>query len=655
MNLAERNPAEEAWRKSAAACLAEYKNNFRPRTALSVADWAEENRVLTVESGAAGRYNVSTTPWMRLPMDCVGEDHPAEYIVFIKPAQSGGTEGMINAMGCIAAMWPSPMIYALSKQDLLTSMVHSRIFPMFMNTKALRDRITFKRDSVGSAATSKTIPFPGGRLWMVSARSGSSLRGQSARVVFADEVDGWPASLPGGEGDPLELLINRTIKFGETRKIFIASTPKGGFDSSRVYRNYMETNRCLFFIPCPECDAFQNLEFERLIWTNGDPASARYSCSECDAMWTDDDKNSVMHRGEWRPTMERKDNKRWGFWLNQLYSPPGWQSFRDLADKFEKAENNPERMAAFVNTALATPFDHTEFQPSLEAVKNQVELPAGATCPEEVNVITAGMDVHNERTEMYCYGWSSSKEIPWALDRVIFNGSMNDEKMHEMMINKIQSISFKKPSGIEMPVYLAAIDTGGHWTKNTYKFIERWYATERWLRGKGELPNSWTDIIGVKGNNQYHGDMVYKAKRNVSDLGVPDRPIDLFNVRTPAIKELLYKKMDEGQLVSLKRWREGNLEVSDKYYDEIRAEQMTQSTRSENIRFILPSGAANHALDCFVYAYAALKHIPPINWDETMQRQEAEAAAAIKKRDRIARGGRRKTAKGRKSSARVVK
>ena len=407
---------------------------------------------------------------MRDVMDACGETHPAQFIVFIKPSQCGSTEGMVSAIGAIADMWPCPMIYALPDLSALRDMAHARFHPMFNTTDALNDKINHRRTSDGQGVTTLRIPYPGGRLSMVTARSSVAGRAMTARCIFADEVDAYPASLPGGEGDPLDALITRTISFGETRKIFIGSTPKGGFDSSTVYRHYQNTDRRLFYVPCPSCKKFQNLLFKHLVWDRGQPDTAKYQCPHCKEMWDEDDKDSIMPFGEWRPTRKTKTKTRIGFWLNQLYSPRGFKSWAQMAEDYEAAENDVSKMAMFVQTSLATPFEHSEFQPSKKAVKNQIELPDGVHCPLEVSLITCGMDVHDDRVELYSFGWSTEKEIPYALDRAIFKGRMTDDVFQKELFHSISKISYTKENGAIMTPRLFAIDTGHH-TKETYDFI----------------------------------------------------------------------------------------------------------------------------------------------------------------------------------------
>ena len=144
----------------------------------------------------------------------------------------------------------------------------------------------------------------------------------------------------------------------------------------------------------------------------------------------------------------------------------------------------------------------------------------------------------------------------------------------------------------------------------------------------------------------WFGELIYKSKRSVNEQGEFERKIDLYNLRVSGIKALLYKKMNNGELISLKKWRDGK-KVEEKFYDEIRAEHMVKSPRTDTVKFILPSGVANHALDCFVYAYAALKYIP-VRWDLMRKRYDEERAQLLAGANKK-RGKNNKSAKSPKS------
>ena len=66
--------------------------------------------------------------------------------------------------------------------------------------------------------------FPGGILILTGANSAVGLRSMTARYIFLDEVDAYPASADE-EGDPVALAEARSRTFAQRRKVFLVSTP----------------------------------------------------------------------------------------------------------------------------------------------------------------------------------------------------------------------------------------------------------------------------------------------------------------------------------------------------------------------------------------------------------------------------------------------
>lgn len=86
---------------------------------------------------------------------------------------------------------------------------------------------------------------------MTGANSAVGLRSTPVRYLFLDEVDGYPGDADG-EGDPVDLAIQRTTTFRGRRKIYMVSTPtlKG---HSRIEAAYLDSDQRYFHVPCQHC------------------------------------------------------------------------------------------------------------------------------------------------------------------------------------------------------------------------------------------------------------------------------------------------------------------------------------------------------------------------------------------------------------------
>ena len=183
----------------------------------------------------------------------------------------------------------------------------------------------------------------GACLILTGANSPASLRALPARIVLLDEVDAYPGDV-GGEGDPVDLAIQRAEIYGSSKRILCISTPteKG---LSRIDRLYQETDRRRYFVPCARCGEGIVLEFAALHLERG---QALYRCPLCERDIEERDKLAMLEAGEWRPTSSCDPDTR-GYHISQIYSP--WTAWRDLLRRAAAAEGVSREARRFSSTA----------------------------------------------------------------------------------------------------------------------------------------------------------------------------------------------------------------------------------------------------------------------------------------------------------------
>ena len=158
----------------------------------------------------------------------------------------------------------------------------------------LRERVRERR-SRDSGNTVLSKEFPGGVLILTGANSAVGLRSMPARYLFLDEVDAYPGDVEG-EGDPILLAERRSATF-QRRKILLVSTPKTR-GLSRIEREYEQSDRRRYFVPCPHCGEHQTLEFGNLRWPEGRPREAEYACGQCGALIGERHKTAMLEQGD---------------------------------------------------------------------------------------------------------------------------------------------------------------------------------------------------------------------------------------------------------------------------------------------------------------------------------------------------------------------
>ena len=303
-----------------------------------------------------------------------------------------------------------------------------------------------------SANTILAKEFPGGLLVMTGANSAVGLRSMAATYLFLDEVDAYPGDVDG-EGDPVNLALARTRTFAR-RKIFMVSTPKLA-GHSRIEAAFEESDQRRFWVPCPHCDAYQTLKFAQVKWPEGLPNRAVYHCENCNAAIENYQKATMLERGEWR-AQAPGDGRTAGFHLSSLYSPVGWFSWNDAAAMFVSAQNSPERLQVCVNTIFGETWREIGEAPDWKRLYDRRDQTRrDGMLPNEVFLLTAGVDIQRDRVEVQIVGWGRRRRA-WLIDYRVFEGDPARQEIWQQ-VDSLLAESFSHPAGPRLLIRKLAI------------------------------------------------------------------------------------------------------------------------------------------------------------------------------------------------------
>ncbi|SNB69693.1 Phage terminase, large subunit GpA [Rhodoblastus acidophilus] len=421
---------------------------------------------------------IPTLPYLAEIMDCLSIASPVERVVFMKGAQTGGTEAGLNAIGYWIAHAPGIILTVWPSLDMVRRNSRTRIEPLIEGTPALRSKIAPARaKDPGNTLSQKE--FTGGSLVMTGANSATGLRSLPARYLVMDEVDAFPADADG-EGDPVALAVQRTVTFRGRRKILMISTPTDS-GVSRIEKAFIESDQRRYFVPCPHCQAFQTLKWAGVKWPEGEPRKAFYACEVCGGVIEEADKPAMLAAGEWRATApENKDAA--GFHLSALYSP--FEAWGEIAVEFLAARRDPLRLKPWTNTKLGEPFEDRDAE-ALDAASFISRLEGwGETLPEGVLTITAGVDVQNDRLALEIVGWGVGEES-WSLQYDEIWGDPSKPDLWATLDAELLR-AFEHPRAGRMHVRAACIDSGGHHTQTVYRYAQERAGRSVWaIKGRG--------------------------------------------------------------------------------------------------------------------------------------------------------------------------
>ena len=558
---------------------------------LTVSEWADEHRMLSQKASAEpGRWRTQRTPYLREIMDDLSPGSPVMSVAFMAGAQVGKTETGNNWLGFIMHHAPGPAMMVQPTVDTAKRVSKQRLAPMLEESPALRGLVRDNR-SRDSGNTQLSKEFPGGILIIAGANSAVGLRSMPVRYLFCDEIDGYPMDVDG-EGDPIQLAEKRTTTFAR-RKIFKCSTPTIR-DVSRIEREFLAGDQRRFYVPCPHCEHMQWLRWANMKWDRDEPQTAAYACEACGVLIEERFKPQMLAGGEWRPTAECADRRIRSYHLSSLYSPLGWKSWADIVAEFLAAKGDAPSLKTWVNTVLGETWEE-EYAARVDAdgLMSRMELYKPGVAPAAVLAITAGVDVQDNRIAIVIIGWGESEES-WRISHQEIHG---DPAKPEVWLELDKALdAIEHALGVQMPIAAVAIDSGGHFTHQVYQFARE---RRRW------------HVLAIKGQSQRNKPAIGKPSK--VDLNWKGQTVkggaEVYPVGTDTIKSVIYGRLKFNEPgPGYYHFHDG---LSAEYFEQLTSEKLvTRYTRGFPVReWTKKPGARNEALDCEVYAYAALQWV----------------------------------------------
>jgi phage terminase large subunit GpA-like protein len=566
-----------------------FLDGLRPEEPLTVSEWADRYRKLSSKASAEpGPWRTNRTPYLREPMDCLSSSSPVQRVVMMFAAQTGKTEAGSNWLGYVIDHAPGPMLCVQPTVEMAKRLSKQRLESMITDTPCLAAKIAPSR-ARDSGNTMFSKDFSGGIMLLTGANSSTGLRSAPCRYLFADEVDAYPSDVDG-EGDPVALAERRTTTFAR-RKILLTSTPTVK-DFSRIEAEYLRSDQRRFYVPCPSCGGMQWLQWPRLKWDAKRPGDVRYQCEHCGERFEENHKPMMLAAGEWRATAP-SDGRTAGFQLSGLYSPLGWCSWEQLVDDFLRAKSDAPALKAFVNTRLAETWEE-DYAAAVSAdglMTKRLAYESG-TCPDGVVLLTCGVDVQDNRLAVSVWGWGEG-ETGWL---IWHQELMGDPTQTEVwgQLDQVLVTEWATAAGKALKVSQVAVDSGGHCTHEVYRYVR---------------DRVRQNVVAIKGSSRRNSPAVGKgSKVDVSWQGrVLKRGVTLYQLGTDTIKTTLFGRLRHNEAGGVGTLHFG-MAADEEYFRQLTSErQALRYHRGFPIReWVKKAGDRNEALDCVVYAYAAM-------------------------------------------------
>lgn len=574
--------------------------NLVPPPALSPSAWAEANVKIPIGNAIPGPLSFANAPYQRGMLDAIAE--PGVYrISYMTGAQLGKTTVQQCITGRFIAYEPRSQILVTPTEGDMKTFVETKLRPMLEANPSIADKMAKQRGREG-VNNSRIISYIGGWLMFSWAGSPKTLRGRSAPVTQADEIDGYETT---PEGDPGELLAQRSATFGDLALRTESSTPtvKG---VSRIETAFEAGDQRRYYVACPDCGEAQYFKWEHVHWIgrqsanvdewekdlnqDHEPSTARYTCAGCGSMWNDGERIAAIRNAE-KQGHGWKAHKPYRGHIS-FHAPEMLSTFRRLRDIVQSYLDKIKLhdIQSFVNVSLGEPHEDggERADPTGLLARRYVypaQVPAGGLH------LTCGIDMQTDRLEAEVVAWGEGEESWRVKYAVLWGDPMGTDVWEEL--DALLDEDFVHECGAKLRISAACLDTGG-----TQGYTQAAY---NYARGK-----TGRRLFAIKGQGGWGMPVVQAPQRRQS--GKSARKVDLFIVGT-----------DEGKLIVSRRLGKtlpgpGYCHFSIDELDEDGAKQLTSEkmltryVKGQPVReWHKPDRARNEHLDCRVYAYAALK------------------------------------------------
>lgn len=559
-----------------------------PPPIITVSEWADMYRKLSPESSAEpGQWSTDRTPYLREIMDALNKPE-CEEIVVMSSSQVGKTELILNIIGYYIAYDPAPILVVEPTITMAQDFSKERLAPMIRDTPVLHEKINDSKAKDGSN-TILDKQFPGGHITIAGANSPASLASRPIRIVLLDEVDRYPASA-GAEGSPVVLAEKRTTSFWNKKSVKVSTpTVKG---ASEIEKQYESGSMEEWNVPCPCCGRYQPYEWGRIVFSNN-----TMECKFCGEQIGEMDWKSG--NGKYIAKHPERIRKR-SFHLNELASP--WKHWDKIIEEWHTANEDKKvngdinKLKAFINTSLGETWEEKGVSANDDSLLARRER-YDAEIPDGVLLLTAGIDVQDDRFEVEIVGWGRGCES-WGIkyDKIFGNLEKMEtwDKLEEYLL---QELHYKNGNGLL--IASACIDTGGHFTTECYKWLKR-------MQAKGRR------IYGVKGMGGAGIPLIHKISTNNSEK------VKIFILGVDSGKEIIMTRLKTDDVGPGYCHFPINTELgyNETYIKGLNSEQRVIRMKEGHavIKWVKKSGTRNEPLDIRNYATAAVEILKP-DWD----------------------------------------
>ncbi|WP_314408900.1 terminase gpA endonuclease subunit [Pseudomonas kuykendallii] len=580
---------------------------------LTAVEWADKHFYMSAESSYnEGKW--TTDPFQVAILNAMGNDLIA-VVNFVKSARIGYTKLLLANVGYkIQHKRRNVMMWSPTDPDA-EDISKSHVNGLIRDVPVIRELAPWIDRKHSDNTLGQKIFANRRTLWIRGGKASRNYREKSADEVIYDELSNFDANIEG-EGDPVTLGDKR-LDGAVYPKSIRGSTPKLAGTCQVTKAADESPHRLRFHVACPHCHQEQTLKWGGkdcefgVKWEKnalGEATKVWYVCEHCAAIFFHPDMVEASKNGRWicentgiwtRDAMDWFDQagepvntpRSVSFFAWAIYST--WSTWLKLVGEWLKVKDDRQKLITFVNTTLGETWEDDQGEKlDWEQLHGRREVWAGI--PARAVTLQGGIDTQDDRYEGRVWAFGAGEEA-WLVHRFILMGDPASEELRRKVGVEIHR-QFTRADGVVMKVDRWCWDSGGHYTDEVY--------AESRKHGI-----QW--VVPVKGANKYG-----KPIANFPRARTKGSRVYLTEVGTDNAKEVIYSRLRlQPDLARQGDPQPGvvHLPANDDICDETELKQLTAERKvlkiekGQRVSRWDAAGRRNEALDCFVYALAALR------------------------------------------------
>lgn len=578
---------------------------------MRASQWADRHFYLSKESSyTEGAWR--TWPFQRAILDCMGHDDIVS-VTMRKPARVGYSKMLLAALGYFTQHKRRNAVVYQPTDDDAEDWVKTELDTMLRDVPIMATVFpAFMRRSKENTLRTKT--FLGSKTHVRGGKAAKNYRRLTADVVFLDELDGFDRDIEK-EGSPTKLSFKR-LEGAIFPKHIKGSTPKlRGFSLIDEEHDAAEL-QFRFHVPCPHCGHEQPLVWggphdrAGFKWSKNAPDTVVHQCVRCGVGCSQAEYLQVWEQGRWvtphgiwidpecrfrTPAgAEVPPPHSVAFSLWTAYSPQAaWSDIvREYLEAWQlKKRGDHTALKTWTNTTLGESFKLEGAATSAELLRQRAKLETYRLrlVPRAALVLLCGVDVQDNRFHVNVWAFGREDES-WLVDRRVMYCDPGQWQSW-LQLDTYLSTRFPHEGGQTCAIDAVAIDTGGHYTHEVYRYA---------------MLREGRRVHATQGSNR-EGRPIIAGSPTRQDVNVDGQVVrdgvKLWHVGVDTAKDLLHNRLRVQQPGP--GYVHVSHEVEDDFFDQLTAEQRVEQASSRGLvfRWVKPSAhTRNEDLDCTVLA-----------------------------------------------------